>query len=144
MVRRQKSSISTLIRVKSVGELDSCGCGLWVRRDAQGDIVATEQEPRDTCDRHTRSWFRAARTESVAWSDVYIFFTDRKPGITASLRMPALEFLAGMKIGHPVGASGAGASDIAAEAAARLAVLESGPAKSRPVAQPNWVPGGSG
>jgi hypothetical protein len=91
----------------------------WVRRDAQGDVIATEEDPADTYDPRTRPWFQAAPpTNSVAWSDVYIFFTDRKPGITASIRMPALEgqpesvigvdirldalseFLAGLKIGH--------------------------------------------
>lgn len=90
----------------------------WVRRNAQGDVGATEQDPADTYDPRTRSWFQAARTDGVAWSDVYIFFTDRKPGITASIRMPVIEgrpqavigvdirldalseFLASLKIGH--------------------------------------------
>ncbi|HYN40106.1 MAG TPA: cache domain-containing protein, partial [Rhodospirillales bacterium] len=91
----------------------------WVRRDAQGRETAVEPDPADTYDARTRPWFQAAAgAHGVAWSDVYIFFTDAEPGITGSLRLPdaagtppavvgvdirleALsQFLAGLKIGR--------------------------------------------
>ena len=39
-------------------------------------------------DPRTRPWYRlAVAADGVAWSDAYVFFTDGKPGITASLAM---------------------------------------------------------
>jgi len=58
----------------------------WVRRDASGQITGTESDPADTFDPRTRPWYQgAARSGKLYWSDVYIFFTDQHPGITASL-----------------------------------------------------------
>lgn len=58
----------------------------WVRRDASGKVVATERDPNDTYDPRTRIWYQgAAGTGKLYWSDVYVFFTDQRPGITASL-----------------------------------------------------------
>ena len=58
----------------------------WVRRDADGNVVAREQDPADTFDPRSRPWYQgAADTDDLYWSDVYVFFTSRKPGITASL-----------------------------------------------------------
>ena len=91
----------------------------WVRRDLQDATTTVEDDPEDTYDPRTRPWFQAAlHGDGVFWSDVYVFFTDRKPGITASATMPARdgqpasvvgvdirldalsEFLAGLKIGR--------------------------------------------
>lgn len=58
---------------------------VWTRRDEHGDVVAREPDPADRYDPRTREWFHAARQATgVAWSPVYIFFTTKKPGITAS------------------------------------------------------------
>jgi len=58
----------------------------WVKRDVSGEIVSIEQDPEDTFDPRTRPWYQgAARSGKLYWSDVYIFFTDQHPGITASL-----------------------------------------------------------
>ena len=91
----------------------------WVRRDLQDATTKVEDDPEDTYDPRTRPWFQGAlHGDGVFWSDVYVFFTDRKPGITASATMPARdgqpasvvgvdirldalsEFLAGLKIGR--------------------------------------------
>lgn len=91
----------------------------WVRRDGHDATTAIEDDPADTYDPRTRPWFKGAlQGDGVFWSDVYVFFTDRKPGITASVRLPAAEgqaasvvgvdirldalsgFLAGLKIGR--------------------------------------------
>jgi class 3 adenylate cyclase len=58
----------------------------WVRRDGGGNVVATERDPDDSYDPRTRIWYQGAQaTGKLFWSDVYIFFTDQRPGITASL-----------------------------------------------------------
>lgn len=57
----------------------------WYRRDAKGDISAIENAEDDTYDPRTREWFSGAlASTSVYWSDVYIFYTDQVPGITAA------------------------------------------------------------
>jgi hypothetical protein len=90
----------------------------WVRRDRDGRTIAVEQDPDDTYDPRTRPWYQGAlATSGVYWTDVYVFFTDREPGITIStridrpegrptivvgvdIRLEALStFLAGLKIG---------------------------------------------
>jgi hypothetical protein len=46
-------------------------------------IVKSERDPEDTYDPRARGWYRAAleRRDRV-WTEPYIFFTSRKPGIT--------------------------------------------------------------
>ncbi len=58
----------------------------WLRRDASGKVLGIERDPSDTYDPRTRPWYQgAAATGKLYWSDVYVFFTDQRPGITASL-----------------------------------------------------------
>jgi class 3 adenylate cyclase len=58
----------------------------WVRRDGQNNEVRREEDPTDTFDPRTRPWYTGAiAAEGVAWTDPYVFFTDRTPGITASV-----------------------------------------------------------
>ena len=90
----------------------------WKRRDADGKVVDTETSGDDTYDPRARSWYEGAvQTRNLYWSDVYIFFTDKKPGITVSYPMfsqndqllavvgidikleKVSEFLANLKIG---------------------------------------------
>lgn len=90
----------------------------WKRRDADGKVVDTETSSDDTYDPRARSWYEGAvQTRNLYWSDVYIFFTDKKPGITVSYPMfsqndqllavvgidikleKVSEFLANLKIG---------------------------------------------
>jgi len=57
----------------------------WTRRDKDGRVTAVEADPEDRYDPRTRGWFQDASQQSgIAWSKVYIFFTDKTPGITAS------------------------------------------------------------
>ena len=57
----------------------------WIHRDAVGEEIGREDDPTDTYDPRTRSWYTRARgTHELFWTDVYIFFTQRVPGITAS------------------------------------------------------------
>jgi adenylate cyclase len=58
----------------------------WTRRDAEGKVTATEEDPADTYDPRIRPWYLGATKAGQAyWTDTYSFFTLRKPGITLSL-----------------------------------------------------------
>src|SRR5216683_3142653 len=55
----------------------------WVRRDSEGKVVSTEEDPADTYDPRTRPWYQGAeQTQKPFWTDTYLFFTLQKPGIT--------------------------------------------------------------
>jgi adenylate cyclase len=91
----------------------------WTRRDAAGRVTGTEADPTDDFDPRTRPWYRdAGAADDLAWTNVYVFFTDRKPGITVSTALrdaqgavigvlgldiglgTLSEFLAGLHVGH--------------------------------------------
>ena len=58
----------------------------WIRRDTSGKVIATDRNSTDNYDPRTRIWYQgAAATGKLFWSDVYVFFTDQRLGITASL-----------------------------------------------------------
>ncbi|RST82806.1 hypothetical protein EJC49_23125 [Aquibium carbonis] len=59
-------------------------------RDAGYAVIKTSQDPTDTYDPRSRPWYQAAIEKTdVAWTDPYIFFTSRKPGVTAAIAVKA-------------------------------------------------------
>lgn len=61
----------------------------WTTRDPAGAVIERHEDPTDTYDARTRSWFTGARaSDDVFWTTPYIFFTERAPGITASVHGP--------------------------------------------------------
>jgi hypothetical protein len=71
---------------KTVDRRDGGHRVTWVRRDADGEVVATEETPDDTFDPRTRPWYQGAeQTRKPFWTDTYLFFTAKKPGITFSI-----------------------------------------------------------
>ncbi len=58
----------------------------WTRRDRVGKTILVEEDPTDTYDPRTRVWYTTAiaARDRIVWSSLYIFFTDQKPGVTAS------------------------------------------------------------
>ena len=58
----------------------------WTYRDPQGAVTRVERPTtRDDYDPRVRGWYEGAVAASgLFWSDVYIFYTDRKPGVAAS------------------------------------------------------------
>ena len=55
-------------------------------RDADNTTLKTANDPDDTYDPRARPWYSAAlATSKVAWTNPYIFFSSRKPGITAAV-----------------------------------------------------------
>jgi class 3 adenylate cyclase len=59
----------------------------WYRRNPEGEIVKIDPDPSDPYDPRSRPWFASAVSAqgNIVWSDVYVFFTGRQPGITASI-----------------------------------------------------------
>ena len=56
---------------------------IW--RDEKYKIVEARPDPEDTYDPRSRPWYQAAEAELASiWTDPYIFFTSKKPGITAA------------------------------------------------------------
>jgi len=55
----------------------------WIRRDAKGALLRVEDDPNDKFDARTRSWYQGARESGKPfWTDAYVFFTSREPGIS--------------------------------------------------------------
>ena len=59
----------------------------WIHRDASGNEIGREDDPTNTYDPRTRPWYVGALgTDELFWTGLYIFFTQRVPGITVSAR----------------------------------------------------------
>ena len=56
----------------------------WKYRDATGRVTQVETSLDVKYDPRTRPWYRGAKQSRTAyWTDMYVLFTDQKPGITA-------------------------------------------------------------
>jgi adenylate cyclase len=59
----------------------------WIHRNAAGDEIGREEDPTDAYDPRGRPWYVGAlATDHLFWTDVYIFFSQHAPGITASAK----------------------------------------------------------
>jgi adenylate cyclase len=59
----------------------------WVHQDAFGNESGREDDSTDTYDPRTRPWYVGALgTDELFWTGLYIFFTQRVPGITVSAK----------------------------------------------------------
>lgn len=58
----------------------------WERRDADNKTISIEEDPADTFDPRTRPWYQGAEsTRRPYWTDTYLFFTLKKPGLTLAV-----------------------------------------------------------
>lgn len=87
MVKRQADgSLSTkVVAIDGDGNRDV----YWRHRDADGPLAPPREvvhDPKDTYDARTRPWYRGAIADrALHWTGVYVFFTDKKPGVTAAV-----------------------------------------------------------
>jgi adenylate cyclase len=73
--------------VKVVQNLPGSRRVTWAHLNAAGEEIGREDDPTDTYDPRTRPWYTGARgSDELFWTGVYIFFTQRAPGITVSAR----------------------------------------------------------
>ncbi len=57
----------------------------WIYRNEHGDVTETMRSDEIAYDPREREWYQGAKsTGTTFWSDLYIFFTDKTPGITAA------------------------------------------------------------
>ena len=85
MVRRQNDGVQTKQIVNQPGNRSVA----LIDRNAAGVEVARREDPTDDYDPRPRPWFQGAvETGDVFWTGIYIFFSDRKPGVTVSTRVP--------------------------------------------------------
>ena len=73
-------------RTKIIEPHVSLGSSKLIWREADYSIVETAVDPTDTFDPRTRTWYERAKSErSTVWTDPYIFFSSRQPGITVAV-----------------------------------------------------------
>jgi hypothetical protein len=85
MVRRQEDGI----QIKEIIDDGGRRRVSLVDRNAAGDEIARREDPTDTYDPRTRPWFEGA-LGAADGTGSYIFFSDRKPGVTVAARVPDL------------------------------------------------------
>ena len=57
----------------------------WTYRDVDGKVTDVEVSANVEYDPRLRPWYEGAKaSQDLFWTDIYIFFTDQKPGITAA------------------------------------------------------------
>ena len=72
-------------RTKIIRHVDGQRETRLVWRDASFATVGEEADPQDQYDPRKRPWYiKAFQAKSIVWTDPYIFFTSRKPGITVA------------------------------------------------------------
>src|SRR4051812_17901722 len=89
MVRRSESGgIDTKLIRNAPGQRKV----LWIRRNSTGEEIAREEDLSDTYDPRTRSWYeRALVSDTMFWTDAYVFYTAGEPGVTVSLRYTGID-----------------------------------------------------
>lgn len=72
-------------RVKTIEVGESGRRSVTVQRDASLEEVEAAEDPTDEFDPRERPWYRAALgADGVSWTDPYIFFASREPGVTTA------------------------------------------------------------
>jgi two-component system, cell cycle sensor histidine kinase and response regulator CckA len=84
-VSRSNRNTPNGYRTKIIRHIDGRREIRLVWRDAAFGKVGEETDSQDTYDPRERPWYiKALRAKAIVWTDPYIFFTSRKPGITVA------------------------------------------------------------
>jgi diguanylate cyclase (GGDEF)-like protein len=85
LVSRDGATIEGGTRVKTITVGPEGRRSVTVQRDAAGVTRQRTEDPTDTFDPRLRPWYEAASdADGLAWTDPYIFFASREPGITTA------------------------------------------------------------
>ena len=97
LVSRDGATVEGGTRVKTVTTGPGPRVSTTVQRDAVGLEVERADDPTDTYDPRARPWYQTAEAaDAVVWTEPYIFFASREPGVTTATaaRAPDGELLA--------------------------------------------------
>jgi len=84
MMRRDKGGTET----KEIFNAAHARRVIHTFHDADGQLLSQREDPKDDFDPRTRPWYTGALgDDNIHWTGVYIFYTDKKPGITVSDRV---------------------------------------------------------
>lgn len=73
------------IATKKIDRTSSPPFTTWKYRNHSLEVVKIETSTTDRYDPRTRPWYKAAKEAGrLCWTDIYIFYTDQKPGVTTS------------------------------------------------------------
>jgi diguanylate cyclase (GGDEF)-like protein len=86
LVSRDGATIEGGTRVKTVTVGPEGRTSTTVQRDAGGVEQERTEDPTDTYDPRQRPWYMSAEDSpgALVWTDPYIFFASREPGVTAA------------------------------------------------------------
>jgi len=84
-VKRDATASPDGFRTKMITRQDGIRKTLLIWRDADFKELRRELDPADDYDPRSRPWFkRAMERKSLVWTDPYVFYTARLPGITTA------------------------------------------------------------
>lgn len=82
-VSRSDTKIQNGLRTKTIQTIDGTKTVSLKWRDENLNELSQEFTPADNYDPRLRPWYiKATKKNGIAWTDPYIFFTSKKPGIT--------------------------------------------------------------
>ncbi len=84
-VKRDESTVPDGFRTKMITRENGVRTTLLIWRDSNFKEVRRENDPTDDYDPRQRPWFtKAMERQSLVWTDPYVFYTARLPGITTA------------------------------------------------------------
>jgi len=84
-VRRHGGPRHAVYRTKIITHADGSRQTRLIWRDKDFKVISQEADPGDDYDPRKRPWYiKAAKVRNIVWTDPYIFFSSRKPGITTA------------------------------------------------------------
>lgn len=85
LVSRDGATVEGGTRIKTIAVGPTGRTSTTIQLDADGVEVSRTEDPADTFDPRLRPWYTAAeRASGAAWTEPYVFFASREPGVTAS------------------------------------------------------------
>lgn len=86
LVSRDGATVEDGTRVKTITVGPVGRESVTIQRDANRILQERVDEPDDTFDPRERPWYEAASgTDGVAWTEPYVFFASREPGVTTAV-----------------------------------------------------------
>ena len=80
-----KNMPDSTIATKIINRNETPETVTWKYRNISGEVTKTEKTNEVDYDPRVRPWYRGAKKQGETyWTDLYIFYTDKVPGITAS------------------------------------------------------------